>query len=112
MRAAVPLERAIQRAILEWLNLQWGCKAWRSNTGAVVREYKGKKRFTRFGHPGIADIIGVYRGRFLAVEVKRPGNRPTLEQEAFLSEITALGGIAFCATSLDDCMQQMAGRVQ
>lgn len=98
-----PLEREIQKAIIEWLNLQYGCKAWRSNTGAVVREYKGKKRFTRFGQPGMSDIIGIYRGRFLAVEVKRPGNRPTTEQALFLQEIRTLGGIAFVATSVDDC---------
>lgn len=108
MRVNPPLEREIQSLILQWLNLQYGCKAWRSNTGAVVREYKGKKRFTRFGQAGMPDIIGIYRGRFLAIEVKRPGNKATMEQQMFLDGISRMGGLAFVAFSLDDCQRELS----
>lgn len=51
---------------------------------------------------GIPDILGVYHGRFLAIEVKRPGCNPTADQQKFLDRINAEGGLAFVARSVDD----------
>ena len=93
-------EREIQRVILDWLKLQ-GIFAWRQNTGAVTEG----KRFIRFSIPGCADILGVLPGgRFLALEVKRPGHPPTPEQYAFLRSIERAGGLAAVVTSLEDAM--------
>lgn len=99
-------EAQIQKQILEWLNLQYKVKAWRNNTGAMTATYKGKKRFMRFSERGAADIFGVYHGRFLAIEVKRPGNKPTIDQHCWLQEMKNLGAIAFWATSLEDCIRE------
>jgi hypothetical protein len=49
-------ESEIQRAILDYLAARH-ILAFRQNTGAVASEYKGKKRFMRFGTPGMADIL-------------------------------------------------------
>ena len=51
---------------------------------------------------GIADILGCWQGRFVAIEVKRPGGRTTPEQERFLEAVRRHGGIAFVARSIDD----------
>jgi penicillin-binding protein-related factor A (putative recombinase) len=46
---------------------------------------------------GIPDIIGVYKGKFFAIEVKRPGLKPTPKQMAELKAIEQAGGIAIVA---------------
>lgn len=52
---------------------------------------------------GISDLIGVYRGRFVAIEVKDPANTagPTPRQKLFMSRVKAAGGVAFVARDLD-----------
>lgn len=116
-------ESDLQREILRYLLLVPGVVAWRSNVGAVAAEYKGRRRFVRFGVVGMADIIGwkterivklsllsparpiepiVPLARFLAIEVKRPGRAPSPAQTAFLQRVADAGGLAIVAKSLDD----------
>jgi hypothetical protein len=92
---ASPRETDIVRACLAYLRAR-GVFAFRVNSGAVAGEHKGKRRFVRFnGAKGCSDILGVLPGgRFLAVEAKRPGNRPTADQAAFLAAVSAAGGLA------------------
>ena len=61
------------------------------------------KQIGALGLPrGIADIIGIWDGKFLAIEVKKPGNNPTDEQLKFINAVNAAGGLAFVAYSVDD----------
>ena len=43
---------------------------------------------------GMADIICCFHGRFLALEVKIPGNNPTPLQKRFMDKITLAHGIS------------------
>ena len=82
--------------------------AWaaRMNTGAIP---VGNRLF-RAGFVGCSDIIGQMKdGRFLAIEVKRPGKGATPEQYAFLSRVNANDGFAFVARSVDDCAVEFLG---
>ena len=93
-------EGDVQKQIIDYLLLK-GVVLLRINT--VTRGHI--KSVTRCGHgkeSGVSDLIGSYRGRFLAVEVKLPGGKPTAEQTAFLNEIKASGGIAILAYSVED----------
>jgi len=47
-----------------------------------------------FQEVGIPDILACYRGWFLGLEVKQPGEEPSLKQRKILNEIEAAGGIA------------------
>jgi hypothetical protein len=104
-RPVAPLEREIQRQCLEWLGLH-GVFCWRQNAGAltVPEAWGRKRRFVRFASvPGVSDVLGVLPGgRFLAVEVKRPGNHPTGDQAVFLASVRAAGGVALVVYSVDD----------
>lgn len=99
--STLPKESEVLRDCLQYLNSLPGCWAFRQNSGAFAGEYRGKKRFIRFGMPGISDIIGIYKGRFLAVETKRLGNKPTEQQEAFLAQVKKMGGISVWVSSLE-----------
>ena len=99
-------ESEIQRAILEYLAYN-KIMAWRNNVGTMAGEYKGRKWFVRFGLPGISDIIGIYKGRFLAIEVKSAKGIVSLVQQAFIDSINKNGGLAFVAKSLDDVKKNL-----
>ena len=51
---------------------------------------------------GISDIIGIYKGRYLAIEVKRPGKSPSDKQQAFLERVDSQGGFAICVHSWEE----------
>lgn len=84
-----------------------GIFCWRQNQGAIPTK---DGRFRRFvGQKGLADIIGIlHDGRFLAVEVKRPKKHPSLEQEQFLAEINARGGLALVVHSASELEEALA----
>lgn len=52
-----------------------------------------------YGKAGVPDIIACWRGKFLAIEVKREGKEPTVLQARMLREIEASGGAAFWGTA-------------
>ena len=55
--------------------------------------------------PGIADILGIYKGKPLAIEVKTAKGKPSENQLAFLARFRTEGGIAFIARSVDDVIE-------
>jgi len=54
------------------------------------------------GRSGIPDIIICYKGKFVALECKAMGRRPSLLQQVTINKIERAGGIAACVWSLDD----------
>lgn len=97
-------EAGTQKAILDYLKKR-NIFAWRNNTGAVkVSRANGSSGFIKFGTPGSADIIGIYKGRFLAIEVKGPKGELSDEQIIFLKRIENEGGISIVARSLEDVL--------
>jgi hypothetical protein len=111
-------ETDLVRACLDWLAL-YRIKAWRmNNTGIFDPVKKIHRRFQ--GLRGVSDILGILPqhvrlaggeeetfGNFLAIEVKKPGEKPRPEQEAFLDDIRAAGGIAVCVHSLGELEEQL-----
>jgi hypothetical protein len=109
-------EQEIQRAILDLLHAR-GVLAWKAGSGAFRVQAPGQReRYVRMGHAGVADIIGVFPmarqslvdgtrstfGRFLAIEVKTETGAVTPAQQAFLDAVSAAGGLAVVARSVDD----------
>jgi len=85
-------ESAIQSKIL---------KALREHGGWWVKYHPGP----RYGQPGVPDIIGCYYGRFVGLEVKRPGQKPTKLQEVTHEEIRKQGkGIVAVVHSVDEAL--------
>jgi len=51
---------------------------------------------------GVSDILGIYKGIPLAIEVKCPGKELSQKQKDFLERWKEEKGIAFVARSVDD----------
>lgn len=78
----------------------------RQNTGAM--EVEGRR--VRFGKKGNSDLSGtinrgVRRGARLAIEAKRPGQRPTSEQLEHLRRVNEDGGVGFWVSDCRDCLR-------
>lgn len=108
MKLPRPLEKDIQKQIVQWLKL-WGAVPVRVNSGAVRGEYKGKERMFRMNStPGCSDILCVLPGgTFAAVECKRPGQKATPDQEAFLAAVRKAGGFAVVAHSVQELRHEL-----
>ena len=92
---------AIMRAA-EWLP---DVLLLRNNSGARGRVRFGlQNRQLRTGSP---DLIACVRGRFVALEVKLPGQSPRPDQKAFLEAIRASGGEAYVVTSVDEALEAL-----
>lgn len=93
-------ESKLVKACLEYLDY-YGAYAFRVNNGAVYDP--SRKCFRRMsGTPGVADIIGIYGGNFLAVECKTAKGRQSDDQKAFEKAVKNKGGVYILARNLDD----------
>jgi hypothetical protein len=106
-------ESDVLSACLQWLACK-GIWAWRQNQGAIPLKNGGYRKFV--GMKGVSDILGVLPqtvpvvgepepvtfGNMLAVETKRPGEGLRPDQEEFLREVNARGGVGVCVHSVGE----------
>lgn len=59
------------------------------------------------GVMGIPDFCGLYLGRPLYIEAKRPGGKPTEVQNERHKEIRLAGGLVFVITSVEELEQAL-----
>ncbi len=84
-----PSEKSIQNAILRYLLSLQEC-------------YVCKVHGTSYGRAGTPDLLVCYRGRFLALEVKRPGEKLTEIQTHELLKWDRAGAFARVVYSVED----------
>jgi penicillin-binding protein-related factor A (putative recombinase) len=97
----MPLTEAeLTKQIRDWLDANhiWHYKHW-----------QGSRR-GRSGRKGVSDIIGIYKGKFMAIEVKTSKAALRPEQAQFLGEVAQQYAIAIVARSLEDVIEGL--RVQ
>lgn len=96
-------ERDVMDAIRKWARLR-GITLFRNNTG----QYEAAPgRWVRFGLTvGSSDLIGyrVHNGvaQFCAFECKAAGKNATPEQQQFIDDVRAAGGIAGVVRNVDE----------
>src|SRR3990167_7357363 len=106
-----PSEQEIQKSILEYLRIKKIVCFKHHSTGSTIRD--GKAVFFAHSEKGISDIIGCTKeGRFIAIEVKKPGGRPSPEQLEFIEMVNKQGGIAFIAYSIQDVLDVFEGQAR
>jgi len=67
--------------------------------------------------PGVSDILGIYQGRMLAIEVKKEGWKPPTpgtkqwkhyqNQIKFMNNVIREGGISFFAQSVEEVIEKL-----
>lgn len=78
----------------------------RQNTGTFL-SLDGKRR-VRCGWKGQLDILGqLANGRMLAIDAKTGDSRPTKDQRATIDTINKHGGLAFCARSVQQAVNEI-----
>lgn len=78
------LERDLQRKCLDF------CKRLNNEGRQVIAI---NQHGSAFASRGVADILLCIRGKFIAIELKVPGNKPTPLQSHFISKVIACGGV-------------------
>lgn len=104
MKRPEPLEKEIQKVILDYLEARH-IFCWKEHSGGLLVD--GGTRYMPIGLRGKSDIFGIYKGKFLAIEVKRPSGVLTEEQQSFLDRVNREGGIAFVARNLEDVINTL-----
>ena len=87
----MPREAIIQQQIMTHLR---GMGAW-------VFKVHGSP----YQQVGVPDLLVGYKGRFYAMEVKRPGGRLTPVQAKVIEEIKASGSVAGRVESIEEAMK-------
>jgi len=85
-------ESALTKKVLEYLNSVPGCKAIKIHGNAYVET-------------GTPDIAGCIRGRAFFLELKVPGEKPTILQQKRIKEWQEAGAISGWATSLEEVIE-------
>lgn len=103
-------EKHIENSILEFLALH-NIFAFKVKSQGTFDQAKGQfRRPSRYYKKGVADILGIFNGKFLAIEVKSAKGRLSPVQKLFLEQVHANGGMAFVARSIDDVATELAIR--
>lgn len=102
-------EGLIKNAICEYLCFVKGCMFWINSSTGIYDPKKGIFRCnrSRFQKKGTADILGIYKGKPFAIEVKTKSGKLSVDQRRFLKEFESFGGIAIVARSVDDVIKEL-----
>ena len=89
------LEQDIQKNIIDFLEKNDFLAIKHNNMGIYARA-------------GVPDILACSnQGKFIGIEVKRPGEKPKPIQQAFLDAINNLNGVAFSAVSVEEVKNKL-----
>ncbi len=90
----------ITRNIIRIANLQNKCVAYRVNNVGV---WDAAKQIHRKGNTekGLPDVVMIYKGRFVGIEVKAGRDKMSEDQEKRRFEIERAGGVYFECRSTD-----------
>lgn len=87
-------EQDIQESIMHYISSIGGLPIKFNNIGIYAKA-------------GVSDILACIKGRFVAIEVKRPGKKPSALQAQFITAVNNIGGIAFWADNLQDVKDKL-----
>jgi hypothetical protein len=76
---------------------------WRNNLSTALMP-DGSYVKLGVGGKGAADLIGIYRSRFIAVEMKRPGQKQRPEQVRFQQLVESIGGTYVVIDSVEGAL--------
>lgn len=111
-KVAPPLEKDIQAAVKNALAVHPEVdRVYRVNSGAHVAGHGESRRFIRYHTiEGMTDLLVLLHPRHGTrqgyIEIKRPGEKPSEKQTAFIAMMALRGHIAFWTTSVADAWER------
>lgn len=99
-------EHDLQNLILDYLAAK-RVFHYRNNSGAMAKEYKGKRYFIKFGAVGSPDIIAVKNGIYVGIECKNGTAVQNESQVEFQKNLEKAGGKYILARSLEDVIENL-----
>jgi penicillin-binding protein-related factor A (putative recombinase) len=103
-------EGRIKNEILSWLSSSGGFFFPIDSVGIYDPVKKCYRRKQSIYHiRGVSDILGIYKGRPIAIEVKSKTGVVSEHQKYFLTRFNLAGGLGFVARSLEEVKQQLGG---
>jgi len=99
----VSIEKETQKTILQYLELK-KIFHYRQNSGGFKTD---NGHFYRMGITGAPDIIAVYKGVYIGIEVKDIKGKQSEGQKDFQERLENAGGIYILAKSLDDVINKL-----
>jgi hypothetical protein len=120
LSALKPREVDLQAQICDWLQAEqtrgrvaWFCRVnggmMQLGHGRIMYFYRVYLPLALPSNKGYADLHGMLvNGRYFALEVKRPGEKETPEQSAFLNSVRSAGGIAAVVRGFKDVARVFA----
>ena len=95
-------ETVLMRKVMCALS-EYGCFVLRTNAGTF---YDSRGNRVTIGFKGLSDLVGCTKnGRFFAVEIKLPGEKPREDQQKFIDAMKRTGAIAGCAHSVEEALK-------
>jgi hypothetical protein len=107
-KAPAVKEKAIENSILSFLKLH-GIFCFKVESQGTYDAKLGRYRMKHSIHRmlGVADIIAIIDGQFIAIEVKSASGRLSEHQKRFMFEVMRHGGRAIVARSVEDVATQL-----
>lgn len=97
-----PLEKDIQYSVCDYLAKK-RYFFWRQNTAGIYDAKGGfYRRASKWALDGVPDIIVIFQGRFIGLEVKRPTTKQEESQKNFEREVKLAGGEYYIIRSIED----------
>lgn len=90
----MPKEQDIQTSIMNYISSIGGLPVKFNNFGVYAKA-------------GVSDILACVKGKFVAIEVKKPGGRPSALQLQFIAAVNNIGGLAFWTDNLQDVKDKL-----
>lgn len=103
------MEKEIENSILSFLDFI-GVFAWKNQSVGIYDPIKKiyRRSNNKYHRKGIADILGIVEGKFLAIEVKSKTGTISPEQRIFIARVNQDGGIGFIARSVSQCALELS----
>jgi hypothetical protein len=104
------VEQDMQRAVVAHLRTRGvpGLLFWHTPQGAHYSSRVQGAIMQGLGVlPGVADLLLMHDNKVFALELKAPGEKPTVDQKAFLLAFWENGGYAEYRDSLDGAIKQL-----
>ncbi|MTA40650.1 MAG: hypothetical protein F2563_02385 [Actinobacteria bacterium] len=91
-----------------------GAYVWANETGSV-QSIKG--HYIQYGHKGSSDILGVWNGKFIAIEAKTGKGVQSPQQKIFEKNVTEQRGVYYVAKwdgiePIKDATQREVGNIR